>query len=50
MLTVIPAAKDDGFTSDFFRSVDFTRDAKRKVNGLRASNGRVRNLKFVRHE
>lgn len=48
-LKLVPV-REDGFTGNFLRSVDFTRDAKHKVNGLKVSNGRVRNLKFVRHE
>jgi CubicO group peptidase (beta-lactamase class C family) len=42
--------KEDGFTSrgGYLGSIDFTRDAKKKVTGLKASNGRVRNLVFTK--
>jgi len=39
--------KADGFNINILGSLDFYRD-KGKVAGFRASNGRVRNLKFVR--
>jgi CubicO group peptidase (beta-lactamase class C family) len=44
-----PAAKD-AFTSDrwFFRRVTFTRDEAGRVDGLRVTGGRVRDLRFER--
>lgn len=38
--------KKDGFNANLLGSLDFTRDNKGKVTGLKASNGRVRNLVF----
>lgn len=45
------AAKEDGFRSGgYLGNIDFVRDAKKKITGLKASNGRVRNLVFVKHD
>jgi CubicO group peptidase (beta-lactamase class C family) len=46
-LKLIPV-KTDGFTTRYLGDVDFTRNAVRRVIGLKASSGRVRNLVFVR--
>ena len=41
----------DGFTSGgYLGNIEFVRDTKRKITGFKASNGRVRNLAFVKHE
>ncbi len=42
--------KQDGFEAGawWMGNIEFTRDASRKVNGLKASNGRVMNLVFVK--
>ena len=45
-MKMIPT-KADGFNGNIFGSVDFYRE-NGKVAGFRASNGRVRNLKFIR--
>jgi CubicO group peptidase (beta-lactamase class C family) len=38
----------DGFTSSawFFSGIEFTRDDQGKINGMKGSSGRVRNVKF----
>lgn len=36
----------DGFDMEYLGRITFTRDTKGKVNGFKASNGRVRNLVF----
>ncbi len=42
----LAATAADSFTMEFLGTLAFTRDAKGKVNGFKASNGRVRNLVF----
>lgn len=42
----LQATAADTFTMQFLGTLVFTRDAKGKVNGFKASNGRVRNLAF----
>lgn len=42
----LAATANDTFTMGFLGTLVFTRDAKGKVNGFKASNGRVRNLVF----
>lgn len=42
----LAATATDTFTMEFLGTLVFTRDAKGKVNGFKASNGRVRNLVF----
>ena len=38
--------KKDGFTTNFLGNLEFTRNGKGQVVGMKASNGRVRNLVF----
>jgi len=38
--------KKDGFTTNFLGNLEFTRNGKGQVIGMKASNGRVRNLVF----
>ena len=38
--------KKDGFSTNMLGNIDFTRNAKGQVTGMKASNGRVRNLVF----
>jgi CubicO group peptidase (beta-lactamase class C family) len=42
----LTATAPDTFNLNFLGTLAFTRDAKGKVNGFKASNGRVRNLVF----
>jgi CubicO group peptidase (beta-lactamase class C family) len=42
----LQATAADTFSMEFLGTLAFTRDAKGKVNGFKASNGRVRNLVF----
>lgn len=43
--------KIDGFSSSgYLGNLDFIRDGKQKITGMKASNGRVRNLMFTKHE
>lgn len=46
----LTAIKPDKFSGDqwYFGGVEFTRDNNNKVDGLKVSTGRVRNLKFVK--
>lgn len=44
-LKLIPS-KADGFTTNFLGNLEFTRNNKHQIIGLKASNGRVRNLVF----
>jgi len=43
--------KEDGFSSRSpLGNIEFTRDAKKKITGFKATDGRVRNLVFTKHE
>lgn len=44
-LNLIPS-KVDGFNTNFLGDLQFTRNNKQQITGLKASNGRVRNLVF----
>ena len=46
-LKLLPV-KADGFSTAILGNLDFTRNKANQITGLKASNGRVRNLVFVR--
>lgn len=47
-LKMIPV-KTDAFTSNFLGNIQFVRDQAKHITGMKASNGRVRNLVFVKN-